>query len=111
MKKTGQHPFEILWTGLGYGLIATGLTLAVLDLVGQYLPVNDAQNWVLIAEQAVANFISIDWSWLLWGTIFLILGTIIAAFSNIFYAELYQVEADKAARRAQRLAEVLEEKK
>lgn len=111
MKKTARHPFEIVWALLGYGLILTGLTLAILDLVGQYLPVNDAQNWVLIAENAVADFISIDWSWLLWGTLFILLGTAIAVFSNVYYAELYQVEADKAARRAQRLSEVLEEKK
>jgi hypothetical protein len=109
MKKNQLKTTEWLWNLLGFALILTGTTLAVISLIGDYMPGPSSLNWVLIAEQAVIEFATFDLDFLAYGVGLVILGSLIAVTSLVIYSNREQTELDKASRRASRLAETLKD--
>jgi hypothetical protein len=109
MKKNLQKTSEWIWNLLGYTFILVGATLAIISLIGDYLPVASELNWVLIAEGAVIEFTSLNYDFLFYGIFFVILGTLTSVLSLVVYADREQNEIDKATRRANRLAETLQD--
>lgn len=109
MKKKQQKSLEWVYNLLGFSFILIGTTLAVISLIGDYLAVPSNLNWVLIAENAVIDFTTLDLDFLAYGISLVILGTFITVISLVVFANRDQTEQDKAARRASRLAETLKD--
>lgn len=109
MKKNQIKSTEWFWNLLGFSLIAIGTALAVISLIGDYLPVANELNWVWIAETAVIEFTTLNYDFLFYGVVLIALGTVEVVLSLVTFANREQTELDKAARRASRLAETLKD--
>jgi hypothetical protein len=103
-KKQNISKAEITFYSISAFFLISGLTLAIISLVGDFMNVLLADNWVKNAEQAVINWSKINLDWLAWGTIFIGLATIISVITLLRFAKRDIVEKEKAMRRAQRLA-------
>lgn len=84
------------------GLIgAFGLSLLITGTVGIYMKGLSSENPIKIAENALKSWSHLGF--MSWGTIFLILGAIIATLILVKFAKGKDNEYEKAQRRAQRL--------
>jgi hypothetical protein len=99
---------ERIWIALSSSLLVGGLTLSVLSLIGDFLPVSNDNNWVVIAENAVINFLAIPLDWLGWGTVLNILGAVVLTITLNVFAQKEQMLREKEERRSQRLKEANE---
>jgi uncharacterized BrkB/YihY/UPF0761 family membrane protein len=92
---------------LSVTLFISGIVLSVLSLFGEYgLPRSD--NWVNEGELAVSEFLSISLTWLQWGSILIVVGSLLFSLILSVAANAEQVQREKASRRAQRLQDTLE---
>jgi type II secretory pathway component PulF len=109
MAKTKQIKItkEQVFNGIGITLFLVGFTLASLSLIGEFL-LPRANNWVRSAETAMNEFLSTQFSWLTWGSLFLVVGAIILVISLNVSANKETIEREKQLRRAQRLKDALE---
>jgi hypothetical protein len=99
---------ERIWIAIAITFFVSGLTLSIISLIGDFLPVINSNNWVVNAENAVIEFLNIPLDWLGWGTILLILGAIILTITLNTFAQKEQVLREKEERRSQRLKEASE---
>lgn len=93
---------ELAWYIIAGLFAVSGLTMAVISIIGDYLPSNI--TWVEDVENAFRNFFQLDWSWRIFGTIILGLGVVIAVIDLLVHAKRTDLEEEKRTRRAQRLA-------
>jgi len=99
---------ERIWITIASMLLVSGLTLSILSLIGDFLPVTNSNNWVVNAENAVIEFLNIPFDWLGWGTILLILGALTLTITLNIFAQKEQILREKEERRSQRLKEASE---
>lgn len=94
--------FEIVWYVITGGVAIWGLTYVVLGLVHAYYPSTPANNPLTEAnDEMIANF---GLGFLFWGLIILAIGVISACVVLCVFAKTTDREAEKANRRAARLA-------
>ena len=103
MKKRVIRKIEWMWYSIAIFFATGGVTLAILSIIGQYLNVSSADNWIIKAEEAVKTFLKIKFDWLIWGTILIGLGLVVALISLLYFAKKDLEAQEKAQRRAQRL--------
>ncbi len=94
---------ELVWYIIAAVLAVGGVALAVLSIIGDYLNVPAADNWIVNAEEAVSTWSKIEIDWLGWGTIFIAVAFAIAVVALLYFAKKDIAEKEKALRRAQRL--------
>jgi len=99
---------ERIWIAIAITFLVSGLTLSILSLIGDFLPLTNSNNWVVNGENAVIEFLNIPLDWLGWGTILLILGAIIVTLTLNTFAQKEQILREKEERRSQRLKEASE---
>lgn len=105
VKKSAKFVSAGEWTGyIVGGVIALwGLALMITNLVGKFLPGLYRDNAVKNAESAVMTWSKIPLDFLGWGTIFFVIGMLVVFIILMVRAKKYDVEAEKAARRAARM--------
>ena len=86
------------------GILATvGLTFIVFGIIGDHFPGIYEDNWVMASENAwLKNWSHLGYRW--WGIILLSLAAFIAVVTLNVTAKESDRDADRALRRAQRLA-------
>jgi ABC-type Na+ efflux pump permease subunit len=94
---------ELVWYIIAAIFAIGGVSLAILSIIGDYLNVPAADNWIVNAEEAVSTWSKIEIDWLGWGTIFVTLAFLIAVITLLYFAKKDISEKEKALRRAQRL--------
>ncbi len=102
-KKTTLTLSQRLWGGLSIMLLVSGLTLSVLGFLRDLLNLPYHQNWIRIAEAAMNDFLSTNFSWQFWGSLFMGLGALIFALLMQRLASEAEKQQEKLQRRAQRL--------
>jgi hypothetical protein len=85
----------------------SGLVLSILSLYGEY-GLSRNNNWVKEGELAVSDFLSLSLTWLQWGSILIILGSLLFSLVLSIAANAEQIQREKSARRAQRLQDTIE---
>ncbi len=109
MKKTNNKRAlsvrELVWYLVAGFLFGAGVVLATLSLIGDYMNVPSADNWIITAQQAVINWSKISFDWLIWGTILMVIGLVISVITLLYFAKKVIAEKEKALRRAQRLGD------
>lgn len=94
--------FEIVWYAITGGVAIWGLVYVILGLVHAFYPSTLSNNPLNEAnEQMIANF---GLGYLYWGLIILAIGVVAAIVVLCIYAKTTDREAEKANRRAARLA-------
>lgn len=91
------------WRGLSILLLISGLALAILGFLRDFLTLPYDQNWIRIAENAMNEFLSTNFSWQVWGSLLMITGAIIFALVMQRLASEEEKQLEKSQRRAQRL--------
>lgn len=97
---------EIFWIVVTSLIGFAGVFLAVLGIVGDYLPVLLSENWIQLSENAMSSVIGLDYRYL--GVILVIVAALIAVIFLNHYAKKSDAEAERALRRAQRMQIVSE---
>ncbi|HAV19413.1 MAG TPA: hypothetical protein DCX17_00115 [Firmicutes bacterium] len=103
MKKMKISGKELTWYIIASFFALSGIVLATLSVIGDYLAIPTSDNWIITAQTAVSDFLKIPLDWLAWGMIFLAIGLIIGVISLLYFAKKDIAEKEKAMRRAQRL--------
>jgi hypothetical protein len=103
MNKNKISGKELTWYIIAGFFTLSGIILAIFSLVGDYWNVPAADNWIVNAQQAVINWSTIPFDWLVWGTIFIAFGLVIGVIAMLYFAKKIITEREKAQRRAQRL--------
>ena len=106
MAKTKKTPLTLaqgFWLGLGLLSLLSGLVLAILGVLRDFLNIPYELNWIRIAENAMNEFLSTSLPWHLWGTILMVAGALILSLWIQRLATIEDIAREKAARRAQRL--------
>lgn len=98
---------EIILSVISLTIFLSGIVFASLSLIGEYI-LPRTNNWVVEAEVAVAQFLSLSLSWLTWGSLFIIVGVVLLTINLSISSNEEQVQREKATRRAQRLQDILE---
>lgn len=91
------------WLILSILSIIAGLTLGVLGFLRDMVGLPYDRNWIRIAENAMNAFLETTLSWQTWGTILLVIGSVIFALLMTRLATQADRQLEKANRRAQRL--------
>lgn len=104
---------ELAWYIAAGILLVWGLTFIVIGLIGDYYPALYSDNWVRTSENAwLTNWSNMGYFW--WGMILAGVGVLMAVIVLTVSAREGEKDAERALRRAQRLAieqEPVEEKK
>lgn len=98
---------EIILSVISLTIFLSGIVFASLSLIGEYI-LPRTNNWVVEAEVAVAQFLSLSLSWLTWGSLFITVGVVLLTINLSISSNEEQVQREKATRRAQRLQDILE---
>lgn len=107
MKANKLSVFEIVWYSICSAVILWGVTYIVLGLVASYAPVSPHDNLLMKASNDLAK--SFGMGFFGWGIAILLIGVGAATVVLLAYANKVGKSADKAARRAARLAKFNEE--
>jgi hypothetical protein len=99
---------DIVFLSIFATIFGVGFILGFLGFIADFLNVASQDNWIKNADGAVQEFLSINLSFLEWGSIFLVTGASLLALTLNVIAQREQVEIEKKARRAQRLQEASE---
>jgi hypothetical protein len=91
------------WRIVSLLFLVAGLTLAILGFLRDFLPLSYDQNWIRIAESAMNEFLSTNFSWQIWGSLLMITGALIFALLMQRLASEEEKQLEKLQRRAQRL--------
>lgn len=95
---------ELAWYGISGIIIAFGLVLIILNLVGTYTNSNSSTNPIKVAESNFISSIGVHISFLGWGLIFLALGVIILISTLAYNAKKSDKVIEQQIRRQQRLS-------
>lgn len=102
-KKTRLTLAQQIWGGLSLLSLVSGLVLAILGFLRDLVNLPYDQNWIRIAENAMNEFLSTNFSWQIWGSLFMIVGAVIFATLMQRLASEEEKLLEKSQRRAQRL--------
>lgn len=102
-KKARLTLSQQIWGGLSILLLVSGLTLAILGFLRDLVNLPYDQNWIRIAENAMNEFLSTNFSWQIWGSLLMIVGAVIFATLMQRLASEQEKQLEKSQRRAQRL--------
>lgn len=109
MKKRKISIFEIVWYALTGAVAAWGLTYIVLGLVHSFYPSTISNNPLNDANATIVEKFGLGF--LYWGLIILAIAVVAACVVLCIYAKTTDREAEKANRRAARLAAANEQVK
>jgi len=102
-KKSPITLSQLIWGGLAITLLVSGFVLALLGFLRDLLNLPYDQNWIRIAENAMNEFLSTNFSWQIWGSLFMVLGALIFTLLMQRLATEEEKQIEKSLRRAQRL--------
>jgi hypothetical protein len=99
---------DIIFLSIFSTIFGVGFILGFLGFIADFLNVASQDNWIKNADRSVQEFLSLNISFLQWGSIFLVAGASLLALTLNIIAQREQVDLEKKARRAQRLQEASE---
>jgi hypothetical protein len=99
---------DIIFLSIFSTVFGVGFILGFFGFIADFLNVASQDNWIKNADLSVQEFLSLNISFLQWGSIFLVAGASLLALSLNIIAQREQVDLEKKARRAQRLQEASE---
>ncbi len=99
---------DIIFLSIFSTVFGVGFILGFLGFIADFLNVASQDNWIKNADLSVQEFLSLNISFLQWGSIFLVAGASLLALTLNIIAQREQVDLEKKARRAQRLQEASE---
>ena len=99
---------DIIFLRIFSTIFGVGFILGFLGFIADFLNVASQDNWIKNADRSVQEFLSLNISFLQWGSIFLVAGASLLALTLNIIAQREQVDLEKKARRAQRLQEASE---
>jgi hypothetical protein len=102
-KKTRLTLPQQIWGGFSLLFLVSGLGLAILGFLRDLINLPYDQNWIRIAENAMNEFLSTNYSWQIWGSLFMVLGALIFGLLMQRLASEEEKQLEKSQRRAQRL--------
>ncbi|MFZ9196781.1 MAG: hypothetical protein ACO22H_00230 [Bacilli bacterium] len=102
-KKSPITLSQLIWGSLAIILLVSGFVLALLGFLRDLLNLPYDQNWIRIAENAMNEFLSTNFSWQIWGSLFMVLGALIFTLLMQRLATEEEKQIEKSLRRAQRL--------
>ncbi len=105
MKKTVSK-WEIVWIVLSSIVGLTGIVLAILGIVADYLPVKASENFLSGSESYFEGIFRLSFTWA--GAILVIAAALIAAIFLSYFASKADREKERVIRREQR-KRILEE--
>ncbi len=100
MMKTKISRSEIVWIVIASLIGATGIVLALLGIVADYLPVRASENILAGSESYFEGIFHLSFTWA--GVILVIVAAIIAAIFLSYYANRAERESERETRREQR---------
>lgn len=98
---------ELIWYIISAIIGVCGLGLLVTGIVGTYLPGLESENVISKAESSFASWLKVDISFKALGIILIAVAAIVAMIVLVYYAKKYDVEQERAQKRAQRLGSTL----
>lgn len=94
---------QTFWLMIALVAMIAGLGLATLGFLRDYLALPYDQNWIRIAENAMNEFLATDMSWILWGSLLMVIGATVFGIWTHRLATIEELAKEKALRRSQRL--------